>query len=730
MVNEIFLEYRTKVVVDSTSSEKNEIYAKALMVNAASLGFTFSKSLLDKLSTLTVEELTAFGSEIAPILKDMVGAHVKYRPLFLNFPADVPTNMDEWFLKRIISHFATILGVAEGNVLSCGHVIDPEVWDMNKYGACPVCNFNLNANEVGQGEKRPPLNESVKLKIIDLGTEAEFKKIFTNLVGSNSSISDTNRADLRWFVGNYGQEIKLMMPANIPQKEQLSFIAGALIEMLGVEAASDILDKNIKTATDVLRLAVSLSGGDTSLSKDDKFRNFTRGERRFFLGMLEKIGFVTEDMLRYRMKWVRLGEKLHPGEYKARFPKTVAAFDVLRKDLPFETFNAKVEKAISGGVITEAVKHLMSRPGDFARRLDDLLRDDAENAAVTVDAFLKVSAKVSTPVLLQIFAHFRSRFQMDVRAVMPKGKKAKIQALEVPPMPVKKDVINKLVTGIRDTLVIRFKEGEPLGKVFVEDGFDQYLVPFSQRTATKSLRTIVRGSKIPLGDKKFVRFFLWWKDADTSGYSGTDIDLSATFYGSDWRYLEHASWTALSGYGYTHSGDIRSAPNGAAEFIDLDKAKMMNKGVRYVVLNIYSYSKENFCDLPECFAGVMERDKPSSGKIFDARTVKDKFDLAAETTTAVPAILDLQENVMVWCDLTFDNRVGHNTVENTKEGIALLGRTMMQMNKVNMKELALMHVEGRGELVDKREDADVVFALEGGNYSPFDVDKIMADLLA
>lgn len=48
--------------------------------------------------------------------------------------------------------------------------------------------------------------------------------------------------------------------------------------------------------------------------------------------------FATGD---FRLVQVR--ERLHPGEYASRFPKTAEAFDVIRNNRPFKTFNGQVE---------------------------------------------------------------------------------------------------------------------------------------------------------------------------------------------------------------------------------------------------------------------------------------------------------------------------------------------------------------------------------------------------
>ena len=306
MNNKIFLKYRTKVLVNTESKRNNQNAVLALMANIASLGFTLSAELKSRLANLTLIELKNYSLELIPILQEMVGAHVRYQPLFINFPEGVPEDTTEFYYKRLAGHFMSIFYGNDNNLLSCGHMIssDDEL-DMSNYGACPICNRSLNDDEVGVQKERPKFAELIDLKIIGLGTTSEFEDIFTNLIGSKSSISESNKVDCTWFIENYGEEIVSMIPKEIPHKEQLSFLCAGLLK--NTRIAFDIIKKYIKTSTDVLRLAVAMSNGDVSLAAPTKFKSFKRAERRLLLELLNNIYEPVEDMLRHKSKWIRLG---------------------------------------------------------------------------------------------------------------------------------------------------------------------------------------------------------------------------------------------------------------------------------------------------------------------------------------------------------------------------------------------------------------------------------------
>jgi hypothetical protein len=279
----------------------------------------------------------------------------------------------------------------------------------------------------------------------------------------------------------------------------------------------------VHTATDVLRIAVAMSDGDVSLATPSKFGKFRRGERALLLGWIERAASRIEDMLRWKCRWIRLGERLHPGEYATRFPETAAAFDVLRNNRPARTFNHRIEQALSKTDIDAALDLLGTRPGELARRLDHLVRI-GRNPQAVVDRFAKHVEQVSTPVLLQVLTHFRHRDASEsLRVFFPKGNVGNLYATERPLPQLRAELSAELAAICERTLVARFAKLPPLGTCFVDPRLKSYLVPFSQRSAAKSLRTLVRGSRLPLPDCETLRFFVWWKNSG----GRVDLDLSA-----------------------------------------------------------------------------------------------------------------------------------------------------------------------------------------------------------
>ncbi|MFB0843393.1 TerD family protein [Paenibacillus oleatilyticus] len=740
MRNVIYLRRNRKVIVQPGRHALPDKYMATALKNIEYLGFTFSKSLMEVLRTLSIEEFTAFYHQLVADLKSLLGANVNFKPMYPNFPEQVMLLSQAELYLNAIYHYLTL--------------------ELPEHEAIEII----------------PLLDQVDLKIIDLGSAEHFDQTIRNLISANGSISEQDKEDIEWVIAAC-DDLGAVLPNEIPLKENVGFVVGALLKYN--KASLELVGKYVKTATDVLRLAVTLSDGDVSLAANTKFRKFKRAERRLLLGLLDRCGNIVEDMLRYKHRWIRLGEILHPAEYKNRYARCQEAFDILRNDKPYETFNGKVELALRRKDTLLAAALLKTRAGEFARRLDHLLRlsedtsqemdrlaklalhrkdtplaaallktyagefarrEDhqilrlSEDALQVIDQFAEVADQVSTPVLLQVMAHFSHRQEMhELRTFFPKGNVAKAMAIPNILPGIHPDACEAVVDTCRRTLIRRFSELPPLGDVYIDESLKQYLMPFSQRSASKTLRTIVRGSRVPMPEGDTIRFFLWWKEGMVNGkHTGrVDIDLSAVMYDKNWQYVEHISYTNLRSdkYKAAHSGDITSAPQGACEFIDLHIPSIVRYGGRFIVASLNSFTEQPYCNLPECYAGWMMRQSPKTGEAFEPSTVVDKIDLTADTQIAIPVILDLVERTVIWTDLALKKHpYYYNNVEGNQKGMVLMGKAMTTLTKPTLYDLFTLHATARGRMVERADEAETVFAVDRG-VTPYDISTIMSEFV-
>ena len=704
-MQEIFIRRASKVYVIPAENKADALdrataipCLATMLKNLQSLGYTLSGEVLDALGTHQRENQIIIYDQIIKILRKLVGADKKYAPMYPNFPRQVMEASDaELFLNAMAHYLGDWFGVR----------IMPEYDKV----------------------KREALEIPSDLKVIGLGTKEEYHKMFQNLMSSKTSISGTDREDLVQYIEEtLAYEEELVLPDEIPHKENLATVVATTIKA-NVYVP---IDKYLKTPTDILRLACVMSEGDASLAQNTRFRNFKRRERRLLLEALNNCSQPEEDMYRYKGQWTRLGEKLHPGDYRKAYPKAMAAFIVLREGMTPPRFNSYVEAALLEKKVKQSMSLLSKRPGEFARRLDHLLRLDGTDNTVASE-FSKVAGNVSTPVLLQLREHFIHRNEdKENRIFFPKGQVAKAKVIPNKLEKLPKDACTDIVHICEGALKDKFAELPKMEETYIDEELKNYNVPFSQRSASKALKTIVRGSKLPLGDENTLRFFIWWKDIEKPYKQRVDIDLSAVFLTDSWDQHSHISYTRLRDKWNLacHSGDITSAPDGACEFIDVDIQRAREDGIRYVIMNVLSFTGQPFTHMPECYAGFMTRDKAQEGEIFEASTVKNKIDLASDTRLSIPMIIDLYERKVIWADLAVTSRCSWvRNVERNAGGISYAAQAIVETAKPNLYDLFKFHAEARGAtLVDDAEEAKTIFSVDEG-ITPYDIEAIMGEYL-
>ncbi len=692
MNNSIYIRRKGKIYLDKGDNTLPDDYIFNLLKNIESLGFTLSPELVEVVKTLSVERLKIFYRQLIADLKENVGAYVEFKPMYPNFPEQVKQASEEELYTNAFWHY---LGDWIGRRI--------------------LPNY--------EKKQREPLKDKVNLKAIELGNKDDFNSILTRLLSAKTSVSETDKKDIEWFIKTYSSKIFDLTPSEIPLRENVAFYIGCLLTN-NIEAEPQI-KQHVKTATDVLRIAVAISDGDISLAENTKFTGISKRNRKLLLQTLEKIGRITEDMLRNKNRWKRLGEKLHPFEYKKQFPKCFEAFDIIRNDKPFETFNSKVEKSLIQKDIALTSSLLKARAGEFARRLDNLIRL-SNNAESLLSEFQKVASSVSTPVLLQVKTHFSERNKArELRVFFPKGNVGKAKAIDNNLPAIDEKICKEIVSICDETLIEKFKNYKPLGKVFLDENLKNYTVPFAQRSASKALKTISRGSKIDLPIGETIRFFIYWKD----GNNRTDLDLSALALDTESGYKMEIAYYNLKEIGGYHSGDITSAPEGASEFIDIEISKCLKQGIRYVLMSVNSYTNQLYCDLPICFAGFMLRQFPNSGEIYDPLTVENKFDLTANTRIAIPLIIDLYERKVIWTDLSLKgNPSTNNNVHNNLSSTTIINKSMTTLVKPNLYDLLTLHIKARGEKTLDIKEANTIFATNKG-IKPSDIDILVSEYL-
>jgi hypothetical protein len=659
----------------------------SLMENLYRFGYTLSPKAVEALGDDNIEYVYKM---LDSVMNDLYGANKKWEPMYPNFPQQVAeASKSELLINALLHYYGDCLGVR----------ILPQYMK----------------------EERPKLQVFEDINIIELGDMEDFASIIQTRLNSNTEYTPQLKEDITFLATKHFAELEKCFPETIVNKENMAFLVG-LLHKNGKSFSS-----LVKTATDLLRIAVVLSDGDISLATPTKFRSFKRSERKMILELLDGISHPLEDMRRHREKWLRLGRGIHPQEFANRFPNANRAFDIIRNNPKIiETFNSKVEMLLEKGDVVEASRLLKERPTEYARRLNKLL-SFSRNEQEVLKNFIDIAPQVSEKVLLELMAYFASRSLGDIRVFFPKGNTAKAKTIDENRVNLPFAIRSTVQTELNNALIGQYKKKDPLGKVYIDPELKNYVVPFANRSASKGLVTHTRGTRLPImngtesiGDT--IRFFIWWKNLERPNnelYYGerVDIDLSACLFDENWKYLNQISYTNLrdTDMKLYHSGDVTSAPNGACEFLDVDMKGALKHGGRYIVMCVFSFTGQSFSDLPECFAGWMERTDAKSGEIFEPKTVKNKVDIDSDANTMVPLVIDLKERNIIWMDLTIASRQNmYNNTHSTYSSVGAMGKAITSLKKPDMYTLAYLNARARGTIVDNPEEADVKFTVEKG----------------
>ena len=441
--------------------------------------------------------------------------------------------------------------------------------------------------------------------------------------------------------------------------------------------------------------------------------------------------------MRYRAWWQRAAEMLHPFEHHVRHPKAALCFAVLRHTridprtelgrallatargsgtavvekgdrLVFRSWASHFETALASEDFDAVLDLIHQRPGELSRRLDHLLRlavlSGTQRVAQLEEMFAHALGRITTPSLLVLGSHFRARTQpLAKRVFFPRGEVLLSWAMQDRRALLPADLCDRLSIVIEQELVRRAGACDRFPTAVIDAELEHLMVPFNQRTASRALIAVPRGSSIPLTEGKNLRLFLHWQQPDPLR---VDLDLSAAFYDEHWKPVGQCDYTELTFAGgkAVHSGDFTSAPGpeGASEFVDLDIDALRAAGIRYAVMVVFAFNNVPFELLPRGYAGYMTR-HDRFAEVFDARTVEQRFDLMGASRTCAPMVVDLKHRRIVWLDVHLTVSGTNHAVHRHSQGLGHLSSDVLQYfqsgSRPTLWQLACLHAASRCDRV-------------------------------
>ena len=664
------IQFRNGFVNLKDSGYDNLQIAMSVVSELMNFGYIVNQDGIGNISRASKEDIVIFHNEVLDYIKTMTGSDRDYQPFWPNFPESVMNKSEaELWIHQII-HYSS--------------------------------NGTYIPNELTRRSRTA--FEHANYTTLDSGDDVMFSNIFTNLVSVNGSLSPDDKDVVQWFVDS---DWKLNLPNQIPFKETLCFLVS-----IGVKC-------EIKTVTDVLRVAVYMSGGDISLRKNTKnktlFKKFKRSERKMILSLLESTRCDESEAVLKLSKWIRLGEILHPGEYKNKFPKSFNMFKRLRNDKVI-SWNASVDKEFKED-LESGLKKLSERPGEFFRRIDALVRKNTNQIDKILTYIKSVGTKVSNKVLFETYEHFGKRAnKSDFRSITLSGSRSNFSLPTLEKL--SEYAVNSIQKSIKDSLRVKFKELPKMSNVWIDEELKNIPMPKNMRSVSSSLVPIIRGERIKVKNKdaKVIRAFVHWFDER----GNQDLDLTAIFIGDN--KVEHIGWNgghnSILG---CYSGDVRHKKGACAEYIDIKVDKALANGYKYVVMDVRNYNNTGFNSLPQCVGGCMEREDAVKGEVWLPKTIEGSMRLQSESNSTIMFVFDLEKMEYIILDVDSIGNVASSNFQEISNSI----REYCEPPVFSVYDLIMMHVDARGGKVSKKEDADNTFELKDFRGSYVETLKLM-----
>ncbi|MFF3942038.1 MXAN_6230/SCO0854 family RING domain-containing protein [Streptomyces phaeofaciens] len=725
----------------------------ALEAELLDRGFAPDARLRAALAWLGPAGLADAGRQLIAHIDAELGADRTHMPLFRSFPASVPDDTFQLWIDRVFTLLLQwpkqpcVLCGTVGSVhpvAPCAHLVCGECWDGADYSGCPVCHRRIDPADPFLKPAPPSRARETAvgpLRVLALGRDARADAVtaLRTLLARRTPLPPRDREDLAVLLAHAPAGIA-WFPRDVPVRETKALVLGRMLLARERRAdALELLDRQLTTATDVLRLLCVWSGGAADLIEPPRLRSLPRGLRRRLLAVLDGLptASLVEDVLRHPVLWKRAAEILHPYELHARHPRAALAFAVLRGTgldgtelgaalrrtaaahpeavrvdgarVRAVTWNTRVEQALAERDAEGALALLARRPGELLRRLDHLLRlRTLDSLPQEFGAVLRAALPQAGPApLLAALGRMRIRhLPAERRVFFPRGQVTHAYTLDDTRAPLSPALTGPVCALLEAEAVRRLSAAPRVELAVLDSALTGLAVPATERADTKSLVAVPRGSTQPLPVGEVMRLFLHWTEP-----AGTrvDLDLSVALYDENWEFAGLCDYTGLV-YGdrwAVHSGDLTSAPAplGATEYVDLDLASLGGLGVRYALPVVFSFNDIPFERLLDAFAGFMTL--PSAAEetrdaSYDPRTVRQRYDLVGDSRIHVPLLVDLHSRTFLWTDLHLSAAEGYHDVHRHAADLGRAGRDLYQYfahGRTTLWDLAVWHAAARADEV-------------------------------
>ena len=587
-----------------------------------------------------------------------------------------------------------------------------------------------------------------KLRKLTFANKDIFKEIFFNLIGRKTAPSETDRSDIV-FLLNYLVETGEVNNINlneVPFREIKIILLNEFYKMgvlLNVERGT----KTSLTTTDILRLLQYFEENKCDLHPrfllPSKSKLFSLSDTiEHLLTLTNAMDGHYEDMKRYKEEWKHIFRNMDK-EYKTRlivdiedhlygnYGKKISTWGGKEEELYLKLKSmADKDKAVDKGLMEEYLGLFESRPSELLRRVDKLLMLEGVDEEQMINAVYKAVVNGELRVAIQLYNYLNRRNDARVSNFGTQSRMLELKG-EYPNIDIE-DIKLAIRFGIKVNLVNKLNEkDEKLKILYNPDVLKNVAVSTSDRNNGKNFLGLTTGSKIELGNHRYLRLFTKWEGENKY----TDIDLAAIavsgMHYSAGELLEKpdlinnrtCAYYDLKPKYMTHSGDVRT--DNGEEYIDVDIDGLVADGYEGIIVRNTNYTGST---MPTIKTGVMvlEKENRDKGSVFKDKDVLFSSECEGDVSASIAFYLDLKTMTVHWIDrplsegmMSAYDRNNMTKVKNNATVKQEIGERLMVLNLLDAiegsKNVELVTPEEYSEMSDEEKEEVVVLAERRGD---------------
>lgn len=587
--------------------------AATVVSNMNAYGFMPSMEIFEELTHMDLSTLTSWWSETEFALREFSGADkdINGSIVYKNFPEEV---MNKSQAEYLIDQICIYFGVP---------------YDLLRESEKP----------------REQLREKTTYKVLQKAPENYLEQVSLSLIGKASRWTDLEMEEMKYLFLNNNPVLDI---------QSFAFKMNAVsLSRLAFENDKPIIVKN---AMDVLRIALLWSDLlDTTPTKLIKFKNFTRKERRFLLGLLNSSETLQSDLSMKKAVWKKLFQRLNPSDYN--FDKVIQAYDAI--------YNKKIKGGSSeffslmnlGNPKAMLVAEKKSS-GFYLRNFHQLYAKFGQVALTNMIPLLK---DLTINQLLKLEKYLLTENAKEVRIIAPKGNWNKSVLVKNNKQRFKQGETDQLLASISSELNTRLSVFYPEG-VLLSKEVDSIKIP----TNDMKIDFYGRGTSFDIPQNiKSVRLFSHWI---VGSNENVWFDNGVTLFDENKAVNGFCDWATAyaNDTGAVFSGDplpSNDKQGKAAQGIDLNIDSLVASGHRYALWSILSYNDMPFNEACEVYADMQFCEEPQVGEIFEPKRSQMSFDIKCQNKSKYVAYVDLVERKVVFLDASMPAKI-HGVKEN------------------------------------------------------------------